>query len=167
MAENRVLNFFHILHVSNVLVFNCTWVYFFVSYVEANECSYKNSIKPDPSCVLTISACCFPCFQKYAMQQALKTMMGQMNGQNSQFSNTAFSPGPGSPFPFPFPPPPVSGPASSSPPPPTASSSSTPSASFASQPVTVDVSATKVEEPPTVNVKNDKEAEKEPKKNGT
>ncbi|KAG5575807.1 hypothetical protein H5410_055941 [Solanum commersonii] len=84
-------------------------------------------------------------------------MMGQMNGQNSQFSNNAFSPGPGSPFPFPFPPPPVSGPASSSPPPPTASTSSTPSASFASQPVTVDVSATKVEEPPTVNVKNDTE----------
>ncbi|KAK4708459.1 hypothetical protein R3W88_029384 [Solanum pinnatisectum] len=103
--------------------------------------------------------------KKYAMQQALKTMMGQMNGQNSQFSNTAFSPGPGSPFPFPFPPPPVSGPASSSPPPPTASTSSTPSASFASQPVTVDVSATKVEEPPTMNVKNDTEAEKEPKKN--
>uniref|UniRef100_M1C4U2 Protein TIC 40, chloroplastic n=1 Tax=Solanum tuberosum TaxID=4113 RepID=M1C4U2_SOLTU len=92
-------------------------------------------------------------------------MMGQMNGQNSQFSNNAFSPGPGSPFPFPFPPPPVSGPASSSPPPPTASTSSTPSASFASQPVTVDVSATKVEEPPTVNVKNDTEAGKEPKKN--
>ncbi|KAL3353850.1 hypothetical protein AABB24_018495 [Solanum stoloniferum] len=103
--------------------------------------------------------------EKYAMQQALKTMMGQMNGQNSQFSNNAFSPGPGSPFPFPFPPPPVSGPASSSPPPPTASTSSTPSASFASQPVTVDVSATKVEEPPTVNVKNDTEAGKEPKKN--
>ncbi|KAK4341022.1 hypothetical protein RND71_039523 [Anisodus tanguticus] len=115
----------------------------------------------------------FPCFQKYAMQQAFKTMMGQMNGQNSQFSNTAFPPG--SPFsntafspgsPFPFPPPPVSGPASSSPPPPTASTSSTPSASFNSQPVTVDVSATKVEEkPPAVNVKNDTEAEKEPKKN--
>ncbi|KAJ8541749.1 hypothetical protein K7X08_002565 [Anisodus acutangulus] len=111
--------------------------------------------------------------KKYAMHQAFKTMMGQMNGQNSQFGNTPFSPG--SPFgntafspgsPFPFPPPPVSGPASSSPPPPTASISSTPSASFNSQPVTVDVSATKVEEKsPAVNVKNDTEAEKEPKKN--
>lgn len=99
--------------------------------------------------------------KKYAMQQAFKTMMGQMNSQNSQFSNTAFSPG----SPFPFPPPPVSGPASSSPPPPTASTLSTPSASFASQPVTVDVSPTKVEEPPAVNVKNDTEAEKGPKKN--
>ncbi|MCD9637535.1 Protein TIC 40, chloroplastic [Datura stramonium] len=98
---------------------------------------------------------------KYAMQQAFKTMMGQMNSQNSQFSNTAFSPG----SPFPFPPPPLSGPASSSPPPPTASTLSTPSASFAPQPVTVDVSATKVEEPPAVNVKNDTEAEKGPKKN--
>ncbi|XP_059280501.1 protein TIC 40, chloroplastic [Lycium ferocissimum] len=110
--------------------------------------------------------------KKYAMQQAFKTMMGQMNGQNSQFSNTAFSPG--SPFgnaafspgsSFPFPPPPVSGPASSSPPPPTASTSSTPSATFASQTATVDVSASKVEEPPAVNVKNETEAEKEPKKN--
>ncbi|XP_055833222.1 protein TIC 40, chloroplastic [Solanum dulcamara] len=101
--------------------------------------------------------------KKYAMQQAFKTMMGQMNNQNSQFSNTAFSPG--SPFPFPFPPPPVSSQASSSPPPPTASTSSTPSSSFAPQPVTVDVSATKVEEPPTVKVKNDTEAETEPKKN--
>lgn len=103
--------------------------------------------------------------KKYAMQQAFKTMMGQMNSQNSQFGNTALSPGPGSPFPFPFPPPPVSGPASSSPPPPTATTSSTPSASVASQPVTVDVPATKVEEPPTVNAKNDTKAEKEPKKN--
>lgn len=97
--------------------------------------------------------------QKYAMQQAFKTMMGQMNSnQNSPFSNTAFSPG--SPFPFP-PPPPMSGAASSSPTPPASS------ASFASQPVTVDVSATKVEEPPAVNVKkNDTEAERVPKKNG-
>nr|XP_033509576.1 protein TIC 40, chloroplastic isoform X1 [Nicotiana tomentosiformis] len=96
--------------------------------------------------------------KKYAMQQAFKTMMGQMNNnQNSPFSNTAFSPG--SPFPFP-PPPPMSGAASSSPPPPASS------ASFASQPVTVDVSATKVEEPPAVNVKkNDTEAERVPKKN--
>ncbi|CAN4119660.1 unnamed protein product [Withania somnifera] len=103
----------------------------------------------------------FPYFQKYAMQQAFKTMMGQMNSQNSQFTNTAFSPG----SPFPFPPPPVSGPASSSPSPATAPTSSTPSASFASQPVTVDVSATKVEEPPAANVKSETEAEKRPKKN--
>lgn len=99
--------------------------------------------------------------KKYAMQQAFKTMMGHMNGQNSQFSNIAFSPG----SPFPFPPPPVSGPATSSPSPATASTSSIPSASFASQPVTVDVSATKVEEPAAANVKNETEAEKRPKKN--
>lgn len=37
--------------------------------------------------------------QKKAMQQAFKTMMGQMGSQNNQFSNAAFSSG--SPFPYP------------------------------------------------------------------
>ncbi|KAJ9559735.1 hypothetical protein OSB04_004895 [Centaurea solstitialis] len=39
--------------------------------------------------------------KKYAMQQAFKTMMGQMDSQNNQFTNAGFSPG--SPFPFPTP----------------------------------------------------------------
>ncbi|CAK9168309.1 unnamed protein product [Ilex paraguariensis] len=87
---------------------------------------------------------------KYAMQQAFKTLMGQMNTQNNQFSNAAFSPG----SPFPYPSPPASGPTASS-------------APAASQPVTVDVSATKVEAAPTTHVKDHKESEKGPKKYGT
>ncbi|KAL2893490.1 Protein TIC 40 chloroplastic [Bienertia sinuspersici] len=43
--------------------------------------------------------------QKYAMQQAFKTMMGQMGSQNNQFSSAPFSPG----SPFPYPPPPTLG----------------------------------------------------------
>ncbi|GMI68987.1 translocon at the inner envelope membrane of chloroplasts 40, pigment defective embryo 120 [Hibiscus trionum] len=67
--------------------------------------------------------------KNYAMQQAFKTMMGQMNTQNNQFNNTAFSPG----SPFPFPAPPSAGPATPRPP------SSSPPA------VTVDAPASKVE----------------------
>lgn len=48
--------------------------------------------------------------QKYAMQQAFKTMMGQMGSQNNQFGNAPFSPG----SPFPYQPPPKSGPSTSS-----------------------------------------------------
>ena len=54
------------------------------------------------SCILAnlhLIICFF--FQKYAMQQAMKTLMGQMDSQNNQFGNAAFSPG----SPFPFPPP--------------------------------------------------------------
>ncbi|MBA0605436.1 hypothetical protein Godav_018016, partial [Gossypium davidsonii] len=40
--------------------------------------------------------------RKYAMRQAFKAMMGQMNTQNNQFGNTVFPSG--SPFPFPAPP---------------------------------------------------------------
>ncbi|TYI19988.1 hypothetical protein ES332_A07G203200v1 [Gossypium tomentosum] len=40
--------------------------------------------------------------KKYVMQQAFKTMTGQMNTQNNQFGNTVFPLG--SPFPFPAPP---------------------------------------------------------------
>lgn len=93
--------------------------------------------------------------KKYAMQQAFKTLMGQMDPQNKGFSNAAFSPG--SPFPFPMPP--SSGPATSPSP-------------AASQPVvTVDVpatkveaSATKVEAPPASDVKDETEIKREPKK---
>ncbi|KAL2538861.1 protein TIC [Forsythia ovata] len=86
---------------------------------------------------------------KYAMQQAFKTLMGQMNTQNNQFSNSPFSPG--SPFPFPPPTFPTSD----------ATTTSTP---VASQPVTVDVSATNVEDPPSAAVKETVETDKEPKK---
>ncbi|KAL9229050.1 hypothetical protein vseg_004566 [Gypsophila vaccaria] len=44
--------------------------------------------------------------KKYAMQQAFKTMMGQMGSQNNQFSNEAFPSG----SPFGFPPPSAPGP---------------------------------------------------------
>ncbi|KAK6255830.1 hypothetical protein SCA6_017135 [Theobroma cacao] len=87
---------------------------------------------------------------KYAMQQAFKTMMGQMNTQNNQFSNAAFPLG--SPFPFPAPP---------SPGPVTYPSPSSQTA------VTVDVPATKVEAAPATapatEVKSETETA-EPKK---
>ncbi|KAJ1382646.1 UCH-binding domain superfamily [Sesbania bispinosa] len=97
--------------------------------------------------------------KKYAMQQAFKTMMGQMNSQSNQFNSGAFSPG--SPFPFPMPS--ASGPAAP------ASSAGTqsqaPSASSASQStVTVDIPATKVEAAPSTNVKAEVEIKNEPKK---
>ncbi|KAK6279895.1 hypothetical protein POUND7_020162 [Theobroma cacao] len=88
--------------------------------------------------------------QKYAMQQAFKTMMGQMNTQNNQFSNAAFPLG--SPFQFPAPPSP--GPVTSP----------SPSSQTA---VTVDVPATKVEAAPATapatEVKSETETA-EPKK---
>ncbi|WRX19657.1 STI1/HOP [Theobroma cacao] len=84
------------------------------------------------------------------MQQAFKTMMGQMNTQNNQFSNAAFPLG--SPFPFPAPPSP--GPVTSP----------SPSSQTA---VTVDVPATKVEAAPATapatEVKSETETA-EPKK---
>ncbi|XP_044468115.1 protein TIC 40, chloroplastic-like [Mangifera indica] len=82
--------------------------------------------------------------KQYAMQQAMKTMMNQMNTQNNQFRNAAFSPG--SPFPFPTP------------------SPSGPGAPFspATQPsVTVDVPATKVEAASATDVKNETEFKSE------
>ncbi|KAI3460670.1 hypothetical protein Pfo_017333 [Paulownia fortunei] len=86
---------------------------------------------------------------KYAMEQAFKTFTQQMNAQNNPFGNAAFSPG--SPFPFP----PATSPASDS------SRTSTP---VASQPVIVDVPATKVEDPPSISVKDKVEPENGPKK---
>lgn len=87
--------------------------------------------------------------QKYAMQQAFNTMMGQMSTQSNQFGNAAFSPN----SPFPYAPPPASS-TSTSPPP------------VAPQPVTVDVSATKVEETPATDIKDGSEPKKETKKYG-
>lgn len=84
------------------------------------------------------------------MQQAFKTLMGQMSSKDSQFSNAAFSPG--SPFPFPMS-------AASAP-----AASSSPVASQAT--VTVEVPATKVEAAPATEVKDDTELKKEPKKYG-
>ncbi|KAJ4706874.1 Protein TIC 40, chloroplastic [Melia azedarach] len=84
--------------------------------------------------------------KQYAMQQAFKTMMNQMNTQNNQFSNAAFSPG----TPFPFPTPPASWPTASRP--------------AASQPtVTVDVPATKVEAASATDVKGTTEVKDETK----
>lgn len=83
------------------------------------------------------------------MQQAFKTLMGQMDSQNNQFNNASFSPG----SPFPFPTPPISGPTTSPSP-------------VASREATVDVPVTKVEAPPTIEVKDDQELKMEPKKSG-
>lgn len=117
--------------------------------------------------------------QKYAMQQAFKTMMGQMASQNNQFSNAAFSPG----SPFPFPPPSTSGPTTSTGFPyqplsttgpgsststgsasssgPVQAASSSPPASEAT--VTVDVSSTKVDTTESVGLKDKAEVEAEVK----
>ncbi|KAF8102948.1 hypothetical protein N665_0189s0002 [Sinapis alba] len=75
--------------------------------------------------------------KKYAMQTAMKTMMNQMNTQNSQFNNPGFSTGSGSGSPFPFPFPPQTSPTSS----PFQSQSQSSGA-------TVDVTATKVDKHP-------------------
>ncbi|XP_010453825.1 PREDICTED: protein TIC 40, chloroplastic [Camelina sativa] len=72
--------------------------------------------------------------KKYAMQTAMKTMMNQMNTQNSQFNNPGFPSG--SAFPFPFPPQPTP---SSSP-----FQSQSPSSG-----ATVDVMPSKVNTPPS------------------
>ncbi|KAI3870810.1 hypothetical protein MKX03_006794 [Papaver bracteatum] len=96
--------------------------------------------------------------KKYAMQQAMKTLTGQMSSGtgSSPFSNSAFSQGSQFPFPFPMPPPPTSG------------TSTTPVASPPSRPrVTVDVSATDVEAAPhssPVEVKQETEIKKEQQK---
>lgn len=83
------------------------------------------------------------------MQQAFKTLMGQMNTQNNQFNNAAFAPG--SPFPFPS----------------SASGPTTSSSPATSQPsVTVDVPATKVEAATTTHMKDETDVKKEPKKIG-
>lgn len=90
------------------------------------------------------------------MQQAFKTLTDQMNSQNNQFSNRAFS----TVSPFPFPPPSASGP-TTSPPHPTSPSP------VVSQPaITVDVPATKVEAAPSTSVEEEMEVKKEPKKYG-
>ena len=73
------------------------------------------------------------------MQTAMKTMMNQMNTQNSQFNNPGFptgaGAGSGSPFPFPFPPQ-------------TSPTSSPFQSQSQSSGATVDVTATKVDRPP-------------------
>ncbi|CAH8317216.1 unnamed protein product [Eruca vesicaria subsp. sativa] len=78
--------------------------------------------------------------KKYAMQTAMKTMMNQMNTQNSQFNSPGFPTGPGSgsgsPFPFPFPPQ-------------TSPTSSPFQSQSQSSRSTVDVTATNVATPPS------------------
>lgn len=100
------------------------------------------------------------------MQQAFKTMMGQMDTQNNQFTNAGFSPG--SPFPFPTPTAPGSSAGSPFPFPAPTSQGSTASSGPASQrTVTVDVPPTKTEAPPApAYSKDDFESPKEPKKSG-
>ncbi|WCJ25213.1 Protein TIC 40 chloroplastic [Euphorbia peplus] len=113
--------------------------------------------------------------KKYAMQQAMKTMMDQMNIQNNQSGNPAFPSG--SPFPFPFPTPPPSGSASSSPfssasatttfssyPTSSPSSTTSPSTAASKAQITVDVPAAEVETSPVTDSKDKTETQKEPKK---
>ncbi|XP_076913367.1 protein TIC 40, chloroplastic-like [Bidens hawaiensis] len=113
--------------------------------------------------------------KKYAMQQAFKTMMGQMDTQNNQFANAGFSPGspfpflppatpgspPGSPFPFPAA---TSAPRSAATSAPLSAVTSTPASK---RTVTVDVPPPKTEAPPAptpANAENEFESSKEPKK---
>ncbi|CAK8566158.1 unnamed protein product [Lathyrus sativus] len=100
--------------------------------------------------------------KKYAMQQAFKTMMGQMNTQNNPYDSGAFSPG----SPFPFPVPSASGPAT-----PAGfagnQSQATPARTASQSTVTVDIPATKVEAgapAPDINVKEEVKVKNEPKK---
>ncbi|KAL9425059.1 hypothetical protein AB3S75_032065 [Citrus x aurantiifolia] len=82
--------------------------------------------------------------KQYAMQQALKGMMNQMNTQNKPFGNAAFPQG----SPFPFPNPPASGPTTPYP--------------AASQPrFTMDIPATKVEAASATDVEGKKEVKGE------
>ncbi|KAK6915980.1 hypothetical protein RJ641_018841 [Dillenia turbinata] len=83
--------------------------------------------------------------KKYAMQQAFKNLMGQMESQNHQFNNPAFSSGSAFPFPAPS----------------TAAPSATPP--VPTQPLTIDVPPTKVEAA-SATVSTDEETKKETKK---
>ncbi|KAG2703786.1 hypothetical protein I3760_06G153100 [Carya illinoinensis] len=86
--------------------------------------------------------------KKYAMQQAFKTLMGQMNSQNNQFNNASFSSG--SPFPFPMPS--------------TPGFSTSPTPATSKPAVTVDVPATNVDAAPATVVKEETEVKEESKK---
>ncbi|XP_071685608.1 protein TIC 40, chloroplastic-like isoform X1 [Rutidosis leptorrhynchoides] len=101
--------------------------------------------------------------QKYATQQAVRMMMGQMNTQNNQFSNTGFSPG--SPFPFPTPAEPGSSAKSPFPfPTPTSQGSAAASGPASQRTVTVDVPPKKIETPPAPAHSKDDFESSEPKK---
>ncbi|CAH9082437.1 unnamed protein product [Cuscuta epithymum] len=92
--------------------------------------------------------------KNYAMQQAFKTMTGQMNTQNNPFSTVPFPViPPGSSFPFPPSPLPTSGPAGSFTSSPFVSGHATSSPSSVSQfTETVGVAATDLKDPPTPDV---------------
>lgn len=123
---------------------------FFVELQELNLCFLYN-----------FNICLLIFFQNYAMQQAFKTMMGQMNSQNNQFNSSAFSPGSSFPFPIPS----ASGPAAPASSAGTQSQATSASSAFQSS-VTVDIPATKVDEAPATNVKDEVEVKNEPKKIG-
>lgn len=107
------------------------------------------------------------------MQQAFKTMMGQMDTQNNQYANAGFSPGSPFPFPtpaapgmpprspFPFPTPPASETTATS-----AARSAATSAPASQRTVTVDVPPAKTEAPPAPEKTEDFASTKEPKKSG-
>ncbi|KAF7816275.1 protein TIC 40, chloroplastic [Senna tora] len=98
-------------------------------------------------------------FQNYAMQQAFKTMMGQMNSQSNQFNSGAFSPGS-----YPFPMPSASGPAAPAASPGAPQSRASSASGVSQSSVTVDVPATKVEPSSATGVQDETQAKQEPKK---
>lgn len=110
------------------------------------------------------------------MQQAFKTMMGQMDTQNNQSGFSSGSPfpfpttaAPGSSSAFPFAPPAAQGSSTGSPfsySPPAAPSSTSSSGPASRRTVTVDVPPTKTEAPPAPTVSKDVKSVKEPKKSG-
>ncbi|KAK9069925.1 hypothetical protein SSX86_010323 [Deinandra increscens subsp. villosa] len=115
------------------------------------------------SWVSMMISCSYCYLEKYAMQQAFKTMMGQMDTQNNQFANAGFSPG--SPFPFPTPGAPGSPPGS----PFSFPTSSTPGPAATSAPasrttVTVDVPPKTEASPAQASSEVEFESPKEPKK---
>ncbi|KAL9254428.1 TIC 40, chloroplastic-like protein [Drosera capensis] len=97
--------------------------------------------------------------KKYAMQQAFKTMMGQMGSQSNQFT-PPFSPR----SPFPYPPPSTAAPESMFRPPTSTQPATSVSPSASQATVTVDVSEPKAAEEPTSPIKHDKETKEEQKK---
>ncbi|XP_047322842.1 protein TIC 40, chloroplastic [Impatiens glandulifera] len=94
--------------------------------------------------------------KKYAMQQAMKTMMGQMGSQNNQFNTAGFPSG--SPFPFPTPSPMPSASPFSSPSPTKTVVSPSPASSPSG--MTVDVSVTEVETSSSVDAIDDSKSDK-------
>ncbi|XP_028768846.1 protein TIC 40, chloroplastic [Neltuma alba] len=97
--------------------------------------------------------------KNYAMQQAFKTMMGQMNSQNNQFNSPSFSPGS-----YPFPVPSASGPTAPAASPGSSQSQASKASSASQSTVTVDIPVTNVEAASATSVQDEAQSKEEPKK---